>query len=105
MSFGSRLGGFGANVSTISNTSTLGNTTTATGSLQDLQNDIVVPNIGDDSVSDIAFSPQAEFMAISNWDKKIEFMKLQIMVQLKVEHYMNMKDLYYQQDLQQMVLK
>lgn len=65
MSFGSRLGGFGSSLG-----NTTASTSTASGTIQDLANDIVVPNIGDDSVSDIAFSPQAEFMAISNWDKK-----------------------------------
>jgi mRNA export factor len=65
MSFGSRLGGFGSSVSTLGSTPA-----SASGTLQDLQNDIVVNNVGEDSVSDIAFSPQAEYMAISNWDKK-----------------------------------
>ncbi|TID17692.1 hypothetical protein CANINC_003961 [Pichia inconspicua] len=68
MSFGSRLGGFGSGTSTLGGSST--GTSTATGTLQDLQNDLVVPNIGEDSISDIAFSPQAEFLAVSNWDKK-----------------------------------
>lgn len=68
MSFGSRLGGFGSGTSTLGGTNT--GTSTATGTLQDLQNDLVVPNIGEDSISDIAFSPQAEFLAVSNWDKK-----------------------------------
>ncbi|KAG0679971.1 hypothetical protein C6P40_004974 [Pichia californica] len=65
MSFGSRLGGFNSTVSSLSTPAT-----SATATIQDLQNDIVVNNIGDDSVSDIAFSSQAEYMAISNWDKK-----------------------------------
>ncbi|GMM31330.1 RNA export factor [Martiniozyma asiatica (nom. inval.)] len=66
MSFGSRLGAFNNNTSTLG----AGSTPSSQGTLAELQNDIVVPNVGDDSVSDIAFSSQAEFMAISNWDKK-----------------------------------
>lgn len=72
MSFGSRLGGFGSSALGGANTSGLGaNTSTMTATMQDLANDLVVPNIGDDSVSDLSFSPQAEFLSLSNWDKSV----------------------------------
>ncbi|CAI8502703.1 hypothetical protein CAS74_000981 [Pichia kudriavzevii] len=72
MSFGSRLGGFNSTVSSLGSTTT----PSTNGTLQELSNDIVVNNIGDDSVSDIAFSPQAEYMAISNWDKKVRIFEV-----------------------------
>lgn len=37
----------------------------------DLANDITVANPPEDSVSDLAFSPQAELLAVSSWDKKV----------------------------------
>lgn len=46
-------------------------TPASVGTLQDLQNDINVPDIGSDSVSDLCFSPQAEFLAVSNWDQNV----------------------------------
>lgn len=50
-------------------------TTASTSSSQateaDLANDIIVQNPPEDSISDIAFSPQAEFFSVSSWDKKV----------------------------------
>ncbi|GME90374.1 hypothetical protein B5S31_g5057 [[Candida] boidinii] len=45
-------------------------TAPAAGTLQDLANDITVPNGPEDSISDISFSPQAEFLSVASWDKK-----------------------------------
>ncbi|KAG7880823.1 hypothetical protein KL905_002309 [Ogataea polymorpha] len=68
MSFGTRsLGAFGT--SSLGGSSGTG-TVTSAGTLQDLQNDIVVPNGPEDSISDLAFSPVAEFLAVSSWDRK-----------------------------------
>ncbi|KAI0463398.1 hypothetical protein LJB42_003425 [Komagataella kurtzmanii] len=41
------------------------------GTVQDLQNDVVVGNGPEDSISDLAFSPQAELLAVASWDKKV----------------------------------
>ncbi|GME75713.1 unnamed protein product [Ambrosiozyma monospora] len=72
MSFGNRLGAFG----TSSLTSQTSTTQSSTGTLQDLQNDINVPNGPDDSISDLAFSPQAEYLSISSWDKKVRIYEI-----------------------------
>ncbi|CCH44723.1 Vegetative incompatibility protein [Wickerhamomyces ciferrii] len=37
----------------------------------DLQNDIIVQNPPEDSISDLAFSPQADLLSVSSWDKKV----------------------------------
>lgn len=37
----------------------------------DLKNDIAVTSPPEDSVSDIRFSPVADFLAVSSWDKKV----------------------------------
>ena len=39
---------------------------------KDLANDIVINNPAEDSISDIAFSPQQDFLfSVSSWDKKV----------------------------------
>jgi mRNA export factor len=37
----------------------------------DLAGDIIVQNPPEDSISDLAFSPQADFFSVSSWDKKV----------------------------------
>lgn len=76
MSYGTRLGAFGSTAMGASNLGNTASTATNQATLQDLQNDIVVPNIGDDSVSDLAFSSQAEFLSISNWDKGVRIYEI-----------------------------
>lgn len=46
-------------------------TSTSLGSIQDLQNDLVVPSIGTDSVADICFSPVGDLLAVASWDGKV----------------------------------
>ncbi|ONH66966.1 Nucleoporin GLE2 [Cyberlindnera fabianii] len=41
------------------------------GTEADLANDIIVQNPPEDSISDMAFSPQAEFFSVASWDKKV----------------------------------
>lgn len=45
------------------------NTSAATG--QELANDVTVANGPEDSISDLAFSPQLELLAVASWDKKV----------------------------------
>ncbi|KAF3989400.1 hypothetical protein FT663_02764 [Candidozyma haemuli var. vulneris] len=45
------------------------NTSAATG--QELANDVLVQNGPEDSISDMAFSPQQELLAVASWDKKV----------------------------------
>lgn len=58
---------------------TTSTTSTSLGSLQDLQNDVEVPAVGDDSISDLAFSPVAEFLATANWDGKVRIYEINVM--------------------------
>lgn len=53
--------------------SAAGNTTsTVMATEKDLQNEIVINNPADDSISDIAFSPQHDFLfSVSSWDGKV----------------------------------
>lgn len=45
---------------------------------KDLANDIVIQNPADDSISDIAFSPQQDFLfAVSSWDGKVRIWDVQ----------------------------
>jgi mRNA export factor len=37
----------------------------------DLKNDVAVNNPPEDGISDIRFSPAAEYLAASSWDKKV----------------------------------
>lgn len=46
-------------------------TSTTVATEADLSNDIIVQNPPEDSISDISFSPQAEFFSASSWDKKV----------------------------------
>ncbi|ODQ78191.1 hypothetical protein BABINDRAFT_65513 [Babjeviella inositovora NRRL Y-12698] len=47
------------------------NTTSTMATEQDLVNDITVASPPEDSVSDLAWSPQAELLAVTSWDKKV----------------------------------
>ncbi|CAG99973.1 RNA export factor GLE2 [Kluyveromyces lactis] len=45
---------------------------------KDLANDIVLNNAAEDSISDIAFSPQSDFMfSVSSWDSKVRIWDVQ----------------------------
>ncbi|EEB09196.1 RNA export factor Rae1 [Schizosaccharomyces japonicus yFS275] len=56
-----------------------GHTTSSGGSSTtgDLQQDIMVQQPPDDTVSDLAFSPQAEFLAAASWDSKVRIYEVQ----------------------------
>ncbi|GMM55460.1 RNA export factor [Maudiozyma humilis] len=62
-----------------SNSSTTSTGTSATMATEaDLGNDIVIQNPADDSISDIAFSPQNDFLlASSSWDGKVRIWDVQ----------------------------
>lgn len=45
--------------------------TSSAGTVQDMANDPTLANPPEDSVSDICFSPQAEFLSVASWDKKV----------------------------------
>ncbi|KAK9479902.1 WD40-repeat-containing domain protein [Lipomyces japonicus] len=47
-----------------------------TGSAAELSGDRDLNSPPEDSVSDLAFSPQAEFLAVSSWDKKVRIYEL-----------------------------
>lgn len=44
--------------------------------LGDLKNDIALNNPPEDSVSDLAFSPQADYLAVASWDKKVRIYEI-----------------------------
>ncbi|GCE97157.1 RNA export factor gle2 [Zygosaccharomyces mellis] len=45
---------------------------------KDVANDIVIPNPAEDSISDIAFSPQSDFLfSVSSWDNKVRIWDVQ----------------------------
>lgn len=46
-------------------------TTATTGNANDLVGDRDLTSPPEDSISDLSFSPQAEFLAVSSWDKKV----------------------------------
>ncbi|KAK9315387.1 WD40-repeat-containing domain protein [Lipomyces starkeyi] len=56
-------------------TSTIG-AASSTGSAAELSGDRVLTSPPEDSVSDLSFSPQAEFLAVSSWDKKVRIYEL-----------------------------
>ena len=54
-------------------------TTTTMATEKDLANDIVINNPADDSISDIAFSPQQDCLfSVSSWDGKVRIWDVQI---------------------------
>ena len=56
-----------------SGTSTSSNTSNTLG---DLSKDVPVSNPPDDTVSDLAFSSQRDFLAVSSWDKKVRIYEI-----------------------------
>lgn len=51
---------------------------TTMASERDLANDIIINNPAEDSISDIAFSPQQDFMfSVSSWDNKVRIWDVQ----------------------------
>jgi len=44
---------------------------TTTSTQGDLSKDIALVSPPDDSISDLQFSPQGDFLAVSSWDKKV----------------------------------
>ncbi|EGW30488.1 nucleoporin GLE2 [Spathaspora passalidarum NRRL Y-27907] len=51
-------------------------TNSATANGQELINDITINNPPTDTITDIAFSPQQELLAVSSWDKKVRIYEI-----------------------------
>ncbi|KAI1429130.1 Poly(A)+ RNA export protein [Xylaria sp. FL1777] len=52
-------------------------TTTSTGNtIGDLKNDVAVANPPEDTISDLTFSPTADILAVSSWDKKVRIYQI-----------------------------
>jgi mRNA export factor len=51
-------------------------TSSSTPTTGDLKNDVQVKDPPEDSISDIAFSPQAEYLAASSWDGKVRIYEI-----------------------------
>lgn len=50
---------------------------TATSSaLGDLSKDVALTNPPEDSISDLAFNPQRDFLAVASWDKKVRIYEI-----------------------------
>jgi len=60
---------FGTNTSNAAATAT--NTTQG-----DLSKDVALSNPPEDSISDISFNPQRDFLAVSSWDKKVRIYEI-----------------------------
>ena len=56
-------------------TTVVGNTS-GSNTQGDLSKDVAVTSPPDDSISDIAFSPQAEHLAVASWDKKVRIYEI-----------------------------
>lgn len=50
--------------------------TSQANTLGDLSKDVTLQSPPDDSVSDLAFSPQSEFLAVASWDKKVRIYQI-----------------------------
>ncbi|KAI6711300.1 hypothetical protein PZA11_003624 [Diplocarpon coronariae] len=48
----------------------------AANTLGDLSNDVALNNPPDDSISDLAFSPQSMHLAVASWDKKVRIYEI-----------------------------
>lgn len=48
----------------------------ASSSLGDLSKDVALNTPPEDSISDLAFSPQSEHLAVSSWDKKVRIYEI-----------------------------
>lgn len=44
---------------------------TTTSTAGDISKDIALNNPPEDSISDLKFSPQADFLSVASWDKKV----------------------------------
>ena len=53
-----------------------GTSSSSTPTTGDLKNDVQVKDPPEDSISDIAFSPQAEYLAASSWDGKVRIYEI-----------------------------
>ena len=51
-------------------------TTASTSAQGDISKDVPLSAPPDDSVSDIAFSPQSEHLAVASWDKKVRIYEI-----------------------------
>lgn len=58
-------------------TSLFGSTPSTSITNQELKNDIEVIQPPEDSISGVSFSPQAELLAVSSWDKKVKIYEVQ----------------------------
>ncbi len=54
-------------------TSSAANTSNTTG---DLSKDVAVTNPPEDGISNIAFSPQSDHLAVASWDKKVRIYEI-----------------------------
>ena len=52
------------------------NATNQANTLGDLSKDIALSTPPEDSISDIAFSPQSEHLAVASWDKKVRIYEI-----------------------------
>lgn len=50
--------------------------TAATNALGELNKDIQLSNPPEDSVSDLSFSPKADYLAVASWDKKVRIYEI-----------------------------
>ena len=48
----------------------------AASSLGDLSKDITLSNPPEDGISDLAFCPTAEYLAVASWDKKVRIYEI-----------------------------
>ncbi|KAG4217501.1 hypothetical protein PC116_g34018 [Phytophthora cactorum] len=51
-------------------------TSTPSNTIGDLKNDVPVSNPPEDTVSDLAFSPTSDILAVSSWDKKVRIYQI-----------------------------
>jgi len=49
---------------------------TASSTLGDLSKDVQVSNPPEDSISDLAFSPASEHLAVASWDRKVRIYEI-----------------------------
>jgi mRNA export factor len=50
--------------------------TSAGNTIGDLKNDVAIANPPEDTTSDLAFSPVADILAVSSWDKKVRIYQI-----------------------------
>jgi mRNA export factor len=49
---------------------------TTTNTVGDLKNDVAVTSPPEDTTSDLVFSPTADILAVSSWDKKVRIYQI-----------------------------